>query len=154
MLKKSANFVLASLRGSTYRTEYASPLLSLRPRWTTFLNILWPVQTPFMILCQHVYQGCPKGFSTAARFVLSLTDQCVSADIHRSCVRHRLRLNHWGPEDCRRLLKRDAMFFKVRNRLRDIPRKHIHVYTLTRPPVARTEDAADLFGLSGLWGRG
>lgn len=65
------------------------------------------------------------------------------------CARHRLRLNHWGAEDCRRLLKRDAMFFKVGNRLRDIPRKHIHVYTLIRSPVARTEDAADLFGLSG-----
>jgi hypothetical protein len=40
MLKKAASFVLASLRGSTYRKEYASPLRSLRPRWTTFLNIL------------------------------------------------------------------------------------------------------------------
>jgi len=50
MLKKSASFVLASLRGSTYslgkrlfiqamggrvKTVYASP-----PRWTAFLNIL------------------------------------------------------------------------------------------------------------------
>jgi len=52
-------------------------------------------------------------------------------------------------EDAGDLLKRDAMFFKVGNRLRDIPRKHIHVYTLIRPPVARTEDADDLFGLSG-----
>jgi hypothetical protein len=41
------------------------------------------------------------------------------------------------------------MFFKVGNRLWDIPRKHIHVYTLIHPPVARTEDADDLFGLSG-----
>jgi len=40
MLKKFASFVLASLRGSTYGTEYASPLRSLRPRWTTFLTIL------------------------------------------------------------------------------------------------------------------
>jgi hypothetical protein len=40
MLKKSASVVLASLRGSTYRTEYDSPLYSLRPRWTAFLNIL------------------------------------------------------------------------------------------------------------------
>ncbi len=32
MLKKSASFVLASLRGSTYVAEYASPLRSLRPR--------------------------------------------------------------------------------------------------------------------------
>ena len=40
MLKKFASFVLASLRGSTYGSEYASPLRSLRPRWTAFLNIL------------------------------------------------------------------------------------------------------------------
>jgi len=31
MLKKSASFVLASLSGSTYGTEYDSPLRSLRP---------------------------------------------------------------------------------------------------------------------------
>ena len=31
MLKKAASFVLASLRGSTYDTEYDSPLRSLRP---------------------------------------------------------------------------------------------------------------------------
>ncbi len=31
MLKKSASFVLASLRGSPYGTEYALPLCSLRP---------------------------------------------------------------------------------------------------------------------------
>ncbi len=40
MLKKSASGVLASLRGSTYGTEYASPLRSLRPCWTNFLSIL------------------------------------------------------------------------------------------------------------------
>src|SRR5437016_870924 len=40
MLKKSASFVLASLRSSTYRTEYASPLRLLRPCWTAFLSIL------------------------------------------------------------------------------------------------------------------
>jgi hypothetical protein len=40
MLKKSASFVLASFRGSTYRKAYASPLHSLRPRWTAFLTIL------------------------------------------------------------------------------------------------------------------
>jgi hypothetical protein len=39
MLKKSASFVLASFRGSTY-SEYASPLRLLRPRWTAILNIL------------------------------------------------------------------------------------------------------------------
>ena len=40
MLSKPARFVLASLRGSTYETEYASPLRSLRPRWTALLNML------------------------------------------------------------------------------------------------------------------
>ena len=40
MLKQFASFVLALLRGSTYESEYDSPLRSLRPRWTTFLNIL------------------------------------------------------------------------------------------------------------------
>ncbi len=40
MLKKTSSFVLASLRGSTYGNEYASPLRSLRPCWTAFLNIL------------------------------------------------------------------------------------------------------------------
>jgi hypothetical protein len=40
MLKKSASFVLASLGGSPYGPEYASPPRSLRPRWTALLNIL------------------------------------------------------------------------------------------------------------------
>ena len=40
MLKKSASFVLASLRGSTYRKGTPRLLASLRPRWTTFLTIL------------------------------------------------------------------------------------------------------------------
>jgi len=40
MLKKALSFVLASLRGSAYREEYASPPRSLRPRWAAFLNIL------------------------------------------------------------------------------------------------------------------
>jgi len=40
MLKKPASFVLASLRGSTYGGEQASPLRSLRPCWTVFLSIL------------------------------------------------------------------------------------------------------------------
>jgi len=46
MLKMSASFVLASLRGSTYGTEYDSPLRSLRPRWTTILSILRAVLAP------------------------------------------------------------------------------------------------------------
>jgi hypothetical protein len=40
MRKKSASGVLASLRGSTYGTEYDSPLCSLRPCRTAFLRIL------------------------------------------------------------------------------------------------------------------
>jgi hypothetical protein len=40
MLKKAAAYVLASLRGSTYKKEYASPLHSLRPCRTTFLSII------------------------------------------------------------------------------------------------------------------
>ena len=40
MLKKPASGVLASRRGSTYDTEYASPLRLLRPCWTDFLSIL------------------------------------------------------------------------------------------------------------------
>jgi hypothetical protein len=32
--------VLTSLKGSTYRKEYASPSRSLRPCYKTFLNIL------------------------------------------------------------------------------------------------------------------
>ena len=36
-------------------------------------------------------------------------------------------------KDCGRFLKRDAMFLEVVNGLRDVPRKHIRVYTLIRP---------------------
>ena len=32
-------------------------------------------------------------------------------------------------EDCGCFLKRDAMLFEVRNRLRNVPGKHIYVYT-------------------------
>src|SRR6266850_7560069 len=46
MLKKSANFVLASFRPSTYPRGYASALHSLRPCWTAFLNnLLSPLST-------------------------------------------------------------------------------------------------------------
>jgi len=44
MLKKSAGFVLASFRPSTYPRRYASGLHSLRPCWTAFLSILLNVK--------------------------------------------------------------------------------------------------------------
>src|SRR5438093_13682034 len=39
-------FVLASLRGSTYDTEYDSPLRSLQPRRTAILSILRAILGP------------------------------------------------------------------------------------------------------------
>jgi len=40
LLIKSASFVLASFRSSTYPRGYVSGLHSLRPCWTAFLNSL------------------------------------------------------------------------------------------------------------------
>ena len=40
MLKEAASFVLTSFRPSTYPRRYASALHSLRPCWTSPLNIL------------------------------------------------------------------------------------------------------------------
>jgi hypothetical protein len=54
MLKKSASFVLASFRLSTYPRGYASSLHSLRPRRTNFLSILverLPV-APHLRICE------------------------------------------------------------------------------------------------------
>jgi hypothetical protein len=65
MLKKSASFVLAALKGSTYRKEYASPPRLLRPRWTAFLTILRAILFPSVIFCRSVFPGAKKGFSTA-----------------------------------------------------------------------------------------
>ena len=39
-LKKASSFVLASLKGSTYGKEYASPIRLVRPCRQAFLNIL------------------------------------------------------------------------------------------------------------------
>ena len=64
MLKKSASFVLAALRGSTYRREYASPLRLLWPRWTTFLNIPRALRMPSSIYTSPFFQGHRDGFST------------------------------------------------------------------------------------------
>jgi hypothetical protein len=40
MVKTPSSFVLASLKGSTYRIEYASPFRSLRPCRRDVLTIL------------------------------------------------------------------------------------------------------------------
>ena len=53
MLKKSSSYVLASLRGSTYHKEYASPLRSLWPCWKAFLNILRAIVIRF-----ETFHGC------------------------------------------------------------------------------------------------
>jgi hypothetical protein len=46
--------VLTSLRGSTYRTEYPSPLRLLRPCWAKFLSILvWHLR---------LFQTCHNSF--------------------------------------------------------------------------------------------
>ena len=49
LLIKPASGVLASLRDSTYSEEYASPLRSLRPCWTAFLNSLQASLLPLEI---------------------------------------------------------------------------------------------------------
>ena len=64
LLKKSASGVLASRRGSTYSSEYASPLRSLRPCWTAFLNSLWAilfsVVIPNAVRVQHDEHVCQR----------------------------------------------------------------------------------------------
>ena len=45
MVKTPSSVVLASHRGSTYRTEYASPLCSLRPCRRDVLTILDSIYT-------------------------------------------------------------------------------------------------------------
>ena len=84
MVKKAASFVLASLRGSTYgdgkraclgrlrvqvgRNAYASPLRSLRPRWTAFLTILaLPVVSHS---APSVYTEAAKAFQQLVRSVV------------------------------------------------------------------------------------
>lgn len=64
MLKKSASFVLAPLRPSTYGKEYASGLRSLRPRWTAFLNILQAVLQASGIAGVTIATRVEIGFST------------------------------------------------------------------------------------------
>jgi hypothetical protein len=64
VLKKSPSSVLASLRGSTYGTEYASPLLSLRPCWTVFLTTLRAVLMASAIPGKVAFLGCRVCVST------------------------------------------------------------------------------------------
>jgi D-aminopeptidase len=65
LLKKPSSFVLTSLRDSTYRTKYASPLRSLRPRWKAFLNSLQALGRSFLtshsgkLVCQQRAEGLP-----------------------------------------------------------------------------------------------
>ena len=81
MLKKSASLVLASLRGSTYRTGEKSlsrqalvgwvrklwprPLASLRPRWTTFLTILRAFCISPNTHASHFFGGSEIAFQAA-----------------------------------------------------------------------------------------
>ncbi len=74
MLKKASSFVLASLRGSTYRKEYASPLHLLRPRWTTFLNILQGVLSAFWSFSALISRGAKIVFQQPARDRMGRTD--------------------------------------------------------------------------------
>ena len=53
MLQKPSSGVLASLKASTYRKEYASASHSLRPRWAAFLNILIVVSF-FVVFLEQV----------------------------------------------------------------------------------------------------
>jgi len=64
MLKKTASYVLASLKGSTYGKEYASPSRSLRPCWTAFLTILRNTLALSTISWNFVNQGYLDGLST------------------------------------------------------------------------------------------
>jgi hypothetical protein len=64
LLTKSASIVLASLRGSTYSTEYDSPLRSLRPCWTAFLNSLQAIELPSVISSAVSFPASSSSLST------------------------------------------------------------------------------------------
>jgi hypothetical protein len=70
MLKKSASVVLAPLRGSTYRTAYASPLRSLRPCWTAFLSILRAFLCQAETFHHHVFDLVKTVFPQPAKSAL------------------------------------------------------------------------------------
>lgn len=64
LLTKSASGVLASLRGPTYGTEYASPLHSLRLCWTAFLNSLRYILMVFVTFGAISFSRPLHGLST------------------------------------------------------------------------------------------
>ena len=72
MLKKSASAVLASLRGSPYRTEYASPLRSLLPCRSGFLSILR--ECALLVPDMHAIEVllCHNGFPQPATPLLEI----------------------------------------------------------------------------------
>ena len=78
MLKKAASFVLASLKSSTYRTEYASAFRSLRPCWPAFLNIL-SISPAGVAGRDDVADGCLVG---------KQHDEAVDADAFAGGRRH------------------------------------------------------------------
>jgi hypothetical protein len=64
MLKKSASFVLASLKPSTYRRKYATAFRSLRPCWTAILNFL-----------QELFEGFKRGLFREGPFAIPASDE-------------------------------------------------------------------------------
>lgn len=59
--------LLTSLRGSTYRPEYDSPLLSLRPSWTAFLNSLRGISIRSVTVRIDLLEGERRGCQPTAR---------------------------------------------------------------------------------------
>ena len=84
MLKKSASVVLASLRGSTYGTEYAAPLRLLRPCWTAFLNILRSILQAGRVLHCGVFIPVPNSFS-AVWYIRLCQVRIIDDVIERGC---------------------------------------------------------------------
>jgi hypothetical protein len=79
-IKKSDSGVLASLRGSTYGTEHASPLCLLRPCWVAFLSILRgcsplvPDVQPSKFCCAEIVFPQPaRGEQEASRLIFHLS---------------------------------------------------------------------------------
>src|SRR5262245_44094222 len=97
MLKKSASVVLATLRSSTYRKEYASPLRLLRPCWTVFLSILVGYLTVIsrvqLVDFQEVHNRFPQPARQAAPSVLRKTRSTGLVHISTSTVHIRKRLS-------------------------------------------------------------